>query len=849
MPETLELVVNGQRRLVPATPGRSLLSVLREELGLTGAKPGCGEGACGACTVLVGGDAVRSCMFAIADVRDLRVTTIEGVAKQGTLHPLQQTFAEVGALQCGYCSPGMILSAIALLANDANPDERRLRAALDGNVCRCGAYARIERAVLQATERVGVTTLPPLLVGQDVPELARPRHPWDLVQPEDRDWFPVLGDGLVVVSLPNATGAWPLAAGAWMHVGADGSVTAFTGKVDVGQGTRTALAAVVARELGVEPASIRLMMGDTDLCPFDMGTFGSLSMPAVEPPMRAVAATARRVLDEIGVDARSVASSGSLRGVQRVEVVTAESTPRAVEVGESPADCPELVSRDRIAAVTGACRYPTDVSVAGMGYGAVLHAPSPGASRARIDLAGARAISDVVVIEVGDLVGVVAGDLATARRAIAAIDVTWVELPSPREADLGEYLRTHTTQSEGWGGASEHDDGDVDAVIRAAPVSIKRTYDAAYIAHVPLETRAAVAAWEHDRLTVWTGTQRPFGTRAALATTMGIDERAVRIIVPTTGAGFGGKHSPEVAIEAATLSRAAQQPVKVVWSREEEFVSGYLRPAAVIDIGCAASSDGDLLAWDHTNINAGNAGLAVPYTVATRREWFQPVASPLRQGSYRALAATVNNFARESCVDELAHELRIDPLELRLRNLRDDRLIAVIDAAADRFGWPMRSSEQGLGAGLAIGKEKGGRVATFGEVHVDPDGALEVLRVVTAFECGRIVSRDDLMNQIEGATVMGLGGALFEAVHFSEGRILNPHLSSYRVPRFSDVPPIDVVLVDRPDQPSAGAGETPIITIAPAIANAICAATGIRLRRMPLLPELERAWHGLRSAR
>jgi isoquinoline 1-oxidoreductase len=733
----------------------------------------------------------------------------------------------------------MIVSAIALLANDANLDERRLRAALQGNVCRCGAYARIERAVLQATERVGVTT-PPVRVGEDVPELARPRHPWDLVQLEDREWFPVLGDGLVVVSLPSATGAWPLAAGVWMHVGADGSVTAFTGKVDVGQGTRAALAAVVARELGVEPASIRLVMGDTDLCPFDMGTFGSLSMPAVEPPIRAAAATARRVLDEMGVDARSVASAGGLRGVQRVEVITAESTPRSVDDRGTRVDRQGLVSRERIAAVTGACRYPTDVSVAGMGYGAVLHAPSPGARLARVDLAGARAIPGVVVIERGDLVGVVAGDLSTARRAIAAIDVTWVELPSPCEADLAEYLRTHPTESEGWGGASEHDDGDVDAAIRAAPVSIERTYEAAYIAHVPLETRAAVAAWDDDRLTVWTGTQRPFGTRAALATTLGIDERAVRIVVPTTGAGFGGKHSPEVAIEAATLSRAAQRPVKVVWTREEEFVSGYLRPAAVIDIGCAASSDGDLLGWDHTNINAGNAGLGVPYSVANRRERFRPAASPLRQGSYRALAATVNNFARESCVDELARELRIDPLELRRRNLRDDRLIAVIDAAVDRFGWPRRSNEEGLGAGLAIGIEKGGRVATFVEARVEAK-ELEVLRVVTAFECGRIVSRDDLMNQIEGATVMGLGGALFEEVHFAEGRLINPHFSSYRVPRFSDVPPIDVVLVDRPDQPSAGAGETPIITIAPALANAIFAATGIRLRRMPLLAELERA--------
>jgi nicotinate dehydrogenase subunit B len=159
------------------------------------------------------------------------------------------------------------------------------------------------------------------------------------------------------------------------------------------------------------------------------------------------------------------------------------------------------------------------------------------------------------------------------------------------------------------------------------------------------------------------------------------------------------------------------------------------------------------------------------------------------------------------------------------------------NAAADRFEWGPASNERGGGAGIAAGSEKGGRVATC--VHVRVDGArLDILRVVTAFECGAIVDPDNLRNQIEGATIMGLGGALFEAVHFAEGRILNPRFSQYRLPRFTDIPPIEIVLVDRPDLPSAGAGEVPIITIAPALANAIFAATGNRIRNLPLLEGL-----------
>ena len=308
--------------------------------------------------------------------------------------------------------------------------------------------------------------------------------------------------------------------------------------------------------------------------------------------------------------------------------------------------------------------------------------------------------------------------------------------------------------------------------------------------------------------------------RWELASALGIPESDVRVIVPDAGGGYGGKHSGEVAVEAARLARVAGAPVKVRWSREEEFTWSYVRPAAVIDLRSGAR-DGAITAWELTNVNAGTAGIASPYDVPNERITYRPAASPLRQGSYRALAATANHFARESHVDEIAHELGADPLELRLRHLSDERLAAVLAAAARSAGW----GSGGRALGIAGGVEKGSSVATCAEVRVE-GGRLRVLRVVTAFDCGAIVDRDNLINQIEGATVMALGGALTEAIGFSGGRIREPRLSAYRVPRFSDVPPIEVVLLDRPDVAPADAGETPMVAVAPAIANAVFAASG-----------------------
>jgi isoquinoline 1-oxidoreductase len=354
---------------------------------------------------------------------------------------------------------------------------------------------------------------------------------------------------------------------------------------------------------------------------------------------------------------------------------------------------------------------------------------------------------------------------------------------------------------------------------------------------VPLEPRAALAQWTDGKLTVWASTQVPFGVHGALVKAFQLDEENVRVIVPDAGSGYGGKHTAEASLEAARLAKVAGNPVKIVWTREEEFTWAYFRPAARIEIKSSANKDGKLTAWEFHTYNAGGAGIDICYEVPNQYLQFYASNSPLRQGAYRALGATVNHFAKESHIDELAHQLGLEPLEFRLKNLKDERTIAVLKAATEKFGWGKTKAAPGNGFGLACVKDKGAHLAVCAEVSTNRiTGVVQVVRVVAAFDCGAIINPNHLKSQVEGCIMQGLGAALFEGIEFGEGKIQNPFFSSYRVPRFRDTPELEVILLDQKEETPAGAGETPIVGIAPAIGNAIFAATGKRFRSMPMVP-------------
>lgn len=681
-----------------------------------------------------------------------------------------------------------------------------------------------------------------------------------------RSFVQLLGAGLLIASHAAALaqrsggrrggfrGSGAKTIGARIHLGVDGAITVLVGKVEAGQGARAELTQAAAEELHVSPGRIELIMADTELVPDDGITAGSGTSPRTVPSVRQGAAAARDLLAALAAKRWNV-EAGTCK-VQDGQVVHQGKDPLTYADLAADPDTPKLLAQPAPAdvtltpvkewkvlgtpiprpnaesIVTGAHKYPSDIVRPGMLYGKVLRAPSYGAKLLSIDLAPAKSMKDVVVVRDDEFVGVAAPSARLAEQALAAISKTakWEKAEQPSSKELFSYLEKHAE-------VPPNEFGDD---LAQAKFALRQTYNVPYVQHSPLEPRVAVAEWAGGKLTVWTGSQNPFGCRGELSRAFHLAEEKVRVIIPDFGAAFGGKHSGEVGVEAARLAKAAGTPVSLRWTREEEFTWAYFRPAGVIKIEAGLDAKNALSSWYFININSGPSAVDTPYRVAKRHTNFVASKPPLRHGSYRALAATANNFARECAMDELAIAAAADPLDFRLAHLdeNESRVRAVLAMAAERFKWRDRVKQKtaNTGVGLACGTEKGSYVAACAEVQVDPQTKkITVRHVCQVFECGAIVNPDNLLKQVQGAIVMGLGPALREQMEFENGKMLNTSYAEYRVPRFADLPELDIHLLNRPDLPSAGAGETPIIAIAPAIGNALFHATGIRVRQLPLV--------------
>ncbi len=680
-----------------------------------------------------------------------------------------------------------------------------------------------------------------------------------------RKFFKTLGSGIAVTfSVASSLGADLLGnladskdaedqISAWIHVGENGLVTVYTGKVEVGQNIRTSLAQIVAEELDVPIESVNMIMGDTDLTPYDRGTFGSRSIPYMGPQLRKAAASAREYFIDLAAEKWK-----TKRTAIRIENGTMinDKNHQTIDIGKLAAGkeiikpinnavSTKPVDQWHIAGtsvpkingesfVTGKHKYVSDMKLPGMMYGKILRPPAYGAILTAVDATVARSLKDVTVVIDDNFIGVAAPTLRLASEALYSIKAEWKTIPQPSRSEIFTHLKAIAKPGNA---RDKNATGNAAEAFSRSVLKIEQTFNIDYIAHAPLEPRAGLAEWKGEKLTVWVGTQRPFGVQQELADIFPVPKENIRVIMPDTGSGYGGKHTGEAGIEAARLAKEAKKPVKVVWSREEEFTWAYLRPAGVIDVRAGADKDGIVRAWEFHNYNAGGSGIETPYDVANKEIQFHPADSPLRQGSYRGLAATANVFARECVMNDLAQAANMDPLAFRLKNLKETRMIDVLEAAATKFGWANAKPAPNHGIGIGCGDEKGSYVATCAEVAVDQDsGNVKVTRVVVAFECGAIINPNHLENQIVGSVIQGMGGALFEWIDFKDGKIVNPRFSSYRVPRFVDVPKIDAIMLNRKDIPSLGAGETPILGIAPAIRNAISNATGKKLHTLPLVP-------------
>ena len=707
----------------------------------------------------------------------------------------------------------------------------------------------------------------------------------DVTRMDRRDFVKLLGGGILVsvnlgpLTLFNSSAepafqgrGYPEDINAYLHIAEDGQVTLYSGKVELGQGVMTSLCQMAAEDLGVNLDSMHIVMGDTDRCPWDMGTFGSMTTRMFGPAVRAAAARARLVLTDLAAErlgapreslsvgdgvvyvtddrARNVSYGALAQGQAITHTVGEEAVLRAVRdftvMGQSP------LRMDGVEKVTGVAKYAGDLRLPGMLYARILRPPAHGATLTRVDPSAAEAMGDVTVVNEDGMVAVLSADPEIAGRALGAINAEFDEpVPTVDTESIFEHLVASAPAPN-----TPEQEGDLEIGLRDSALSFDLTYYNSYVAHAPIETHTAVAEIRDGKATVWASTQAPFGVQSAVARAIGFEAENVRVMTPYVGGGFGGKVGGQQAVEAARLALITGGPVQVAWTRAEEFFYDTFRPAATIKVVSGMNGEGKLTLWDYQVYGAGARGSDVFYDVPNKSvrvygEWGRGPAGmhPFAVGAWRAPAANSNRFAAEQQIDIMASAAGIDPLEFRLMNTTDQRMLSVLRTIADVAGWESRPAPVRTlrGRGLACGIDAETYVALVADVTVDSTtGAVTVDRVVCVQDMGVVVNPDGARMQMEGCIAMGLGYVFSEEIRFEGGRILDTNFGTYELARFSQMPEIETVLVSNDDLAPKGGGEPAIINMGAVVANAIFDATGARLYRLPMTPE--RVLEAIRSS-
>jgi isoquinoline 1-oxidoreductase len=686
-----------------------------------------------------------------------------------------------------------------------------------------------------------------------------------------RDFLKLGGTGLVVFFGAGPLGAFqqpysesppstPTDFNAFLQIRPDGRVTCFVGRVELGQGSKTALAQLVAEELDVPFESIDMVMVDTDVCPWDVGTFGSQSMRVLGPILRGATAEARAVLLQMAAEQfnapaeRLQVSEGVItdpaqgKRVTYAELVQGKRIERHLGkvplksvaafkvIGKSPQ------RKDAMEKVIGKAKYAGDITVPGMVYARILRPPAHGAKLKNVDTSAVEKMSGAQVVRDGDLIAVVHDRPDLADKALALIKA---EFEHPQTGLDDKSIFDHLLKN-----AQPPKVMAESGTVAEIADALEHTYLHSYGAHAAIETHSALAMIEGGKATLWAATQIPFILRDRVAQALGFSKQNVRVIVPYVGGAFGGKTNPQNGVEAARLAKIVGKPVQLVWRRDEDLFYERFRPAAVVKIRSAMNGDGRIVLWDYTVYAAGDWGSVTFYDIPNQRTVAVPAAEtawrkqdtagglhPFFVGPWRMPCAITNTFARESHMDVLAGKAGADPVEFRLRHLTDKRMRRVLEAATKQFGWKAARAPSGQGVGVACGNTYKTYVATAVQVAADKStGRVQVERVVTAVDAGIIVNPEGTRQQVEGCISMGIGYALSEEVRFSNGEVLARNFDSYEIPRFSTMPKMEVVLVDNPELAPDGIAEPPIITLGAAIANAVYDATGARLFQLPMTP-------------
>ena len=686
-----------------------------------------------------------------------------------------------------------------------------------------------------------------------------------------RDFIRLLGGGIIVLFSADPsdllgqearTRGYPTDFNAYLRIAADGRVTVYTGKIEMGQGIVTSLAQMAADELDVSLESIDMVMGDTALCPFDAGTYGSMSTRFFGPALRAAAAEAKAVLlalasEHLGTPPGALAvengvvfiatnrttrvTFGQLAKGQKI-VRKLEGKAVTKSVSEFRVMGKPEKRRDARAKVTGKAQYAGDVRLPGMLYAKVLRPPTHGATLKGVDTSAAARLPGVVVVNEDGLVAVLHADPEATEKALAAVKAEY-DVPKPAFDDRTVFAHLLSVAGEG---EEREKKGDLVEGERKSVSLFEGRYLNGYGAHASIETHTALARLDGDTMTVWSSTQTPFPNQQAIAQAIGFAKEDVRVITPFVGGGFGGKSSAGLqAIEAAKLAKRTGKPVQVCWTRAEEFFLDAFRPAAVVAIRSGVDAEGKLCLWDYQVYAAGSRSAEQFYDVPNNLirvygRWGSdtPKMHLFATGPWRAPGANINVFARESQIDTMAAAAKVDPLEFRLNNTSDKRMRGVLEAASRKFGWKKAAGPSGRGVGVACGIDAGTYVALMAEVKVDvATGSVKVVRIVCAQDMGVVINPDGAKMQMEGCVMMGLGYTLSEEVRFEGGRILTRNFDTYELPRFSGMPELETVLVKNDELSPQGGGEPALVPVGAVVANAIFDATGARLFQMPMTAE------------
>ena len=685
-----------------------------------------------------------------------------------------------------------------------------------------------------------------------------------------REFLKTLGGGIIIVfSIGNYSCLFRKSdssqqeeedLNAYLRIGEDGRVSLFTGKIEMGQGPITSLAQMLADELDVAYESIDMIMGDTELCPYDAGTWGSMTIRFFGPPLRAAGAEARAILMQMAAERlklpvdQLMVKNGVIwdKNNEKSRITYAELTKGKKIISKleekppvkDPSDFQVMGKsyprRDAYEKVTGKAKYAGDIQLPGMLYAKILRPPAHGAKLIGIDLSAAETMEGVVVIREDDFIAVLHEIPDVAEEALAKIKAEFEFEPS---TVTNETIFEHLLNSVG--SSNEADSaGDLEEGRRLSDTIIESEFHDGYCAHAPIETHTATAVMEGNKLKIWASTQTPFGAREEVASALNMDIKNVRLMQIFTGGAYGGKIAGPQVVEAARLAKLTKKPVQLVYSRSEEFFYDTFHPAGVVKITSGLTKSGKIAFWDYGVYFSGTRGSEPIYDIPHYKimDYGSAESGPdahfFATGPWRAPNSNTNTWARESQIDIMAARAGIDPVEFRLMNLKDERMIGVLKTAAEKFGWTPVKGPSGRGWGVTLGTDVGTHVALIVEIRIDKrDGKIQVVRGVCVQDMGFAINPRGAIQQAEGGVVMGLGYALSEDVEYEGGKILTRNFDSYNITRFSWTPEIEVLLIDTEKLPPQGGGEPSIISVGGAIANAIFDATGTRMFHLQMTPE------------